>query len=537
MVQLLLVLVGALLVTALARSREIAAPLLLVLVGLLVSLIPGTAELNINPELLLTVVLPPLLYAAALESSYTNFRAQIRKIAHHGVLQVIATSFVIGWLAYALIPELPLTSAIVLGAVIAPPDAVTASAIGRQLKLPRGVMTILGGESLINDAAALTIYRMAIAAVVGATPTLAHGVLVFVLAVVFGVGLGLVFGVLAQAARTRIPDVQVATVLGVLVPFIAYLTAEELYGSGVLAVVTAGLYVGHNQPRARAAGRLQEHTVWASINLLLESLVFAYIGLQLKAVVDALIASGRDISSLLLATLAIFAATVCFRILWMFSSNYLPGLSHLLSPGHRPGGRWRRTAVISWAGMRGVVTLAAAGAIPFTTSTGEPFPARDLIQFVASVITVATILVQGTTLPWLIRKLDVIDPAEAARDDHEEAEARVTATNAALRYLDGLTPADLHTDPERFDRIITRMKALVEHQGMAAAEQVGRTPAEREDTSSRGFSDLRRDLLEVQRSTMADERDAGNLDDEVLRRVLRELDLQEAALDSSWRNR
>jgi CPA1 family monovalent cation:H+ antiporter len=535
--QLLLVLIGALLVTAVARSREIAAPLLLVLVGLAVSLIPGTTELRIDPELLLTVVLPPLLYAAALESSFTNFRARIRPIVHHGVLQVIATSFVIGWLAFELIPELPLHTAIVLGAVIAPPDAVTAAAIGRQLKLPRGVMTVLGGESLINDAAALTIYRMAIAAVVGTTPTLAHGVLVFVVAVVVGIGLGLVFGALAQVARTRVPDVQVATVLGVLVPFIAYITAEQLHGSGVLAVVTAGLYVGHNQPRARAAGRLQEHTVWASINLLLESLVFAYIGLQLHSVVGALVASGRSIGAVAVNALLILAATIGFRVLWMFGSNYLPGLSHLLATGTKRGSRWRRTTVLSWAGMRGVVTLAAAGAIPFTTDSGAPFPARELIQFVAFVITVGTILVQGTTLPWLIRKLGVTDPDEAARDDQSEAEARLTATTAALRYLDSLTPDDLQTDPERLERIIGRMKDLVEHQGMAAAEQVGRTPTERADTASKLFSDLRRDLIEVQRSAMADERDAGNLDDEVLRRVLRELDLQEAALDSSWRNR
>ncbi|MGP4016770.1 Na+/H+ antiporter [Saccharopolyspora sp. 5N708] len=537
MAQLLLVLIGALLVTALARSREIASPLLLVLVGLVVSLIPGTAELRIDPELLLSAVLPPLLYATALESSYTNFRARIRPIVHHGVLQVIATAVVIGWLAYVLIPELPLNSAIVLGALIAPPDAVTAAAIGRQLKLPRGMMTVLGGESLINDAAALTVYRMAIGAVVGATPTLAQGAWVFLLAVVVGVGMGLVFGVLAQIARTRIPDVQVATMLGVLVPFIAYLTAEQLQGSGVLAVVTAGLYVGHNQPRARAAGRLQEHTVWVSINLLLESLVFAYIGLQLKTVATDVIASGRHIGLLLVAALLLLAATIGFRIVWMFCSNYIPGLSHLLTGGRRRGSRWRRTTVLSWTAMRGVVTLAAAGAIPYTTGSGAPFPSRELIQFVAFVITVGTILVQGTTLPWLIRKLGIDDLDEAARDDQAEAGARVTATNAALRYLDGLTPADLGTEPEHFQRIIGRMKDLVEHQGMAAAEQVGRTPAERADTASKMFSDLRRDVLEVQRSAMADERDAGNVDDEVLRRVLRELDLHEAALDSSWRNR
>ncbi|MEV4648063.1 Na+/H+ antiporter [Saccharopolyspora sp. NPDC049357] len=537
MTQLILVLIGALLVTALARSREIAAPLLLVAVGMAVSLVPGLDELRIEPELLLTAVLPPLLYAAALESSFTNFRARIRPIVHHGVLQVIVTSFVLGWIAFLLIPDLPLASAIVLGAVIAPPDAVTAAAIGRQLKLPRGVMTVLGGESLINDAAALTIYRMAITAAVGTTPTLAQGLWVFALAVVVGVVLGLGFGMLAQLARQHIPDVQIATLLGVLVPFIAYLTAEELGGSGVLAVVTAGLYVGHNLPRARAAGRLQEHTVWGAINLLLESLVFAYIGLQLKSVVTEVLESGRPAGAIALATLLILLSLMAFRVLWMFASNYLPGVSHLIRSGRQRGGRWRRTAVLSWAGMRGVVTLAAAGAIPFTTGSGAPLPGREVIQFVAAVVTVGTILLQGTTLPLLIRRLGITDPEEARSDDQAEAEARRIATNAALAYLDGLTPADARCESSALNRMVSRMRGLVEHQGMAAADQVGRTPAERADTSTRTFSELRRNIIDVQRSAIADERDAGNLDDEVLRRVLRELDLQEAAVESSWRNR
>lgn len=538
MIPLLLVLIGALLVTAVARSREIAAPLLLVLTGLAVSLIPGTDRFEVDPQILLTVVLPPLLYATALDSSFLNLRARGLAILHHGVLQVVATAFLVGWVAYLLLQALPLPSAIVLGAVVAPPDAVTAAAIGRQLKLPRRVMTVLGGESLINDAAALTTYRMAIAAVAGSTPTLAEGLGVFALAVVVGVGVGLAMGVLAHTARTRVPDVQVATVLGVLVPFVAYLLAEELGGSGVLAVVAAGLYVGHNQPRARAAGRLQEHTVWASINLLLESLVFALIGLELKHALAGVYASGRDVPRVLVATLLILLVAMAFRIAWMFTANYLPGLAHLLrSPGQDNSGRARRTAVLSWTGMRGVVTLAAAGAIPFTTESGAPFPARDLIQLVAFVITVGTLLLQGTTLPWLIRSLKVHDPRENAKDDHEEADARRIATNAALRHLDRTTPERLRVDPEQHRRVVERMRGLVRHQGEAAAEQVGRTPAEREEAASRAFTELRRELLEVERSAMADERDAGHINDEVLRRVLRELDMQEAALDSSWRNR
>lgn len=536
MAQLLLVLIGALLVTAVAQSREIAAPLLLVGTGLLVSLIPGTVPFHIDPEILLTVVLPPLLYSAALESSYVNFRARIVPILHHGVLQVVFTAFAVGWVAFVMIPDLPLDSAIVLGAVVAPTDAVTASAIGRRLGLPRPVMTVLGGESLINDAAALTIYRMAIAAVVAATPTLAVGLRVFTLAVVFGVGVGLVIGVLAQAARTRVPDVQVATVLGALVPFTAYLLAEQIHGSGVLAVVTAGLYVGHNQPRARAFGRLEERSLWASINLLLESLVFALIGLELRTVSNEVIASVRDLSSIAVAILLILASTFAVRFVWMFGSNTMPWLSQYLRTMPGTAGGWRRALVLSWTGMRGVVTLAAAGAVPPTTSTGEPFPGVEVIQFVAVVITIATILVQGTTLPWLIRALRVADPQEAEQDNQDEADARRAATNAALAHLDEM-PAPGGTDPASYEQLVERMRALVQHQGEAAAEQVGRTPSERDVSMSRLFVQVRRELLEVERRALADERDSGRLDDEVLRRIVFELDLQEAALDRSWRNR
>ncbi|GAB2760850.1 cation:proton antiporter [Salinifilum aidingensis] len=536
MAQLLFVLVGALLVTAFARSRDIAAPLLLVLVGLAVSYLPGGGDFHVDPELLLTVVLPPLLYSAALESSYLDFRSRIAPIVHHGLLQVVATAFVLGYAAYLLVPELPLSSAVVLGAVLAPPDAVTAAAIGRRLKLPRPVLTVLGGESLINDAAALTTYRMAIAAVAGNTPTLVQGLGAFALAAGVGVGVGLLLGALTHLARTRVPDVHVATLLGVLVPFVAYLLAEELGGSGVLAVVSAGLYVGHYRPRARAAGRLQESAVWSSINLLLESFVFAYIGLQLDSVVTEVLTSGRDPGRVLAVAFALLAATVAVRVAWMFTSSYLPGLSRLTrAPGS--SGTWRRTVVLSWTGMRGVVTLAAAGAIPYETAAGEPFPDRELIQLIAFVVTVGTILAQGTTLPWLIRRLRVSDPDEEQRDDEAEIRARRHAADAALHRLETYTPEHLGVSPEEHRGIVDRVKALVEYRDLAASEQIGRTAQERDASHQRTMATLRRALIEVERSALADERDAGQLDDEVLRRVLHELDMEEAALDASWRTR
>ena len=532
-VQLIALVVVSLAVTAFARRRNWPAPLLLVGIGMAVSFLPGLPRFELYPDLLLTVVLPPLLYSASLDSSFIGFKAGIRPIVGLGVGLVVATAFAVGFVAHLLMPSLPFTAALVLGAVVAPPDAVTAAAVGRKLGLPRRMMTVLSGESLVNDAAALTVYKVAVAAVVTAGGSFSQGLGVFGIATAVGVLVGLAIGAAVHAVRMRLKDPTLESVLGLVVPFAAYLLAEELHGSGVLAVVAAGLYIGHNSPRGGFAMRLQEQSVWNSMDVLLEAFVFALIGLQLRWVLGALPLTGE----LALTALAVLATAVLVRVLWVFAIGYLR-VQALLPPSYTGRRSWRELTVISWTGMRGVVTLAAAAGIPQFTDTGAPFPGRDAIQFFAFVVTVGTLLLQGLSLPWLIRKLGVRDPSEQDEDARSEAAARQAATNAAVAKLAEVLPrATASLQPEAAERIRQRLIAVVEFRGRRIVEHITGEAPEQYAGMHHAFTSVRQELLGVQREALVVERDAGRLDDEVMRRVLRELDLEEAALTSSWRAR
>ncbi|MET8758190.1 Na+/H+ antiporter [Lentzea sp. NPDC004782] len=515
--ELLLLLLGALVVTSIARRFNWPAPLVLVAVGLVVSFIPGVPEFELDPHLILVLVLPPLLYSAALDSSYLNIRANLRPIGLLAVGLVLFTTLVVGVTAKLVFPDLPFAAALVLGAVVAPPDAVAAVAIGRKLGLQRRAMTLLVGESLINDATALTAFKVAVAATVGAAMHPLAGVGMFVLVTVGGIAIGLVVGVAVRFLRKRLCEGVLESALGLLVPFGAYLLAEEgphllfhdVQFSGVLAVVVAGLYVGHHSPRGTYTTRLQDAAVWRSVDVLLESFVFALIGLQLSTIVsDVNLNSG-----LLLGAGAVLLATILARFVWMYPATYIP---RYLSKGIRE--RERRphpgqVTVIAWAGMRGVVTLAAAAAIP------QEVPGRDIIVFCAFVVTVATLLLQGTTLPWVIDKIGFAGD-DARQDALAEAQVQHRAAQAAVTRLD----EEIGEVP---DHVRDQLRSLAEHRGNAAWERLGRQD---EESPAAAYRRLRRLMLSAERDEFVRARDHGEIDDEVLFRVLRELDLEEAAL-------
>jgi CPA1 family monovalent cation:H+ antiporter len=533
-VQLIALVVVSLGITALARRRNWSAPLLLVGIGMAVSLIPGVPRFELHPDLLLSVVLPPLLYSASLDSSYVGFRASIRPIVGLGVGLVVATAFTVGLVAHLLLPSLPFGAALVLGAVVAPPDAVTAAAVGRKLGLPRRMMTVLSGESLVNDAAALTVYKVAVAAIVTSSGTFVQGLGVFAKATVVGVLIGLAIGAAVHAVRMRLKDPTLESVLGLVVPFAAYLLAEELGGSGVLAVVAAGLYIGHNSPRASFAMRLQEQSVWSSMDVLLEAFVFALIGLQTRWVLASLPITGE----LVLTAAAVLVTAIAVRVFWVFAIGYVRPLSVLLPPSYRRRRSWRELTVIGWTGMRGVVTLAAAAGIPELTDAGNPFPGRDAIQLFAFVVTVGTLLLQGLTLPWVIRELDVRDPAEQEEDARSEAAARQAATAAAVRRLEEVLPAATASlRPEVAEQVRQRLIGMVEFRGRTISAHLTGDSSPKFAGMHQAITSTRHELLGAQREALVAERDAGRLDDEVMRIVLRELDLEEAALTSSWRSR
>jgi len=540
------VLAGALGLTAIARRFNLSAPLLVVVVALAVSFIPGIPRLELEPELILTLVLPPLLYSTARESSFAQFRAAARPIIGLGVVLVLITALVVGVVVHLLLPDLPLASAFVIGAVVAPPDAVTAAAIGRKQKLPRKLMTVITGESLVNDAAALTLYKIGLAALLGAASSLGKGVLVFLVAAVLGIAVGLAAGILVAWIRRKLDDPLMESVFGLIVPFAVYVTAEHLHpfspefsGSGVLAVVAAGLYLGDRSLHAGPATRVQDSSIWATLDVMLEALVFALMGLQLPFVLESANANARGNGELILGAVVVLVVAVAIRIPYVFLNAYLPHTLRIFGKDvDRPPAR--NLLVLAWAGMRGVVTLAAAAGVPMMTESGEPVPGRDEIQLFAFVVAIGTVLIQGLSLPAVIRKLGVHDEDDAEKDMADEKAARETAMHAALERLDELTAelcSRLDIPQDRADRLASRLRNLVETRYRGAVAAISLSEEDRDASPHAAFVQARRDLLLVQRETMLEQRAEGRLDDEVLRKVLRELDLEELALSDTLTSR
>lgn len=521
-IALVALVIGALAVTALARRAGVSPPLLLVAAGLTLSFLPGIPDYRIEPELVLLLVLPPLLYSAALDSSYLRFRDNLRPIGLLAVGLVLFTTAVIGLAAWWIVPGMPLGPALVLGAVLSPPDAVAATAIGRRLGLPRRVMTVLSGESLVNDATALTAFRVAVASVAGAGYTLLSGLGVFALAALGGAAIGWAVGWAVHRVRRILPG-DLAGAVGLLVPFGAYLVAEEAHASGVLAVVVAGLYLGHRAPEVSAASRLQDAAVWKAADTVLEAFVFALIGLQLRGIVEDL-DTGLPHLVAVGALLTVFI--VLARVVWVFPATYLPRMLSARLRARDPAPPWQYPAVLSWAGMRGVVSLAAAFAIPRTVDSGAAFPARDEIVFLAFFVTVATLLLHGVTLPAVIRRLGV-----RSGDDYEdrlrEAEAQHAAARAALDRLDALADTGVPVHQP----VLDTLRRHAEARSNAAWERLGRPDPGGVEPPSVVYRRLRRDMLAAEREVFVRLRNERRIDEEVMRRVMRELDLEEAALE------
>ena len=512
---LVAIIVGALAVTWVCRRLDVSAPLVLVVVGIAGSFLPGVEVAEIDPDVVLLLVLTPLLYSAALQSSYVGIRANRRPIGLLAVGLVAFSTAVVGLVAWWVIPGLSLAAALVLGAVVAPPDAVSALAVGRRLGLPRRVMTILGGESLINDATALTLFRVFVAAAAGTGVSVLDASGMFLLAAVGGTAIGLAVGWVVHWVRRRLDDADVESALGLVVPFAVYLLAEEAHTSGVLAVVVAGLYLGHHAPESGYATRLQEQAVWRASDTILESVVFALIGLQLTSVV----AQAGDIGPLLLSGVVVTLAVIAARIVWVFPATYLPRALFRGVRKRDPPPRWQVPAVVSWSGMRGVVTLAAAFAIP------PEVPGHETIVFLAFFVTIATLLLHGLTLPTVIRRLGVRSEGSQA-DVLAEAQAQHAAVQAAIARLDELTDdADSTTR-----HIAEKLRRFAQLSANSVWEELGRPASEAGESPAAAYRRLRREMLAQERDEFVTRRDSGEIDDEVMRRVLRRLDLEEAML-------
>ncbi|MFE0416722.1 Na+/H+ antiporter [Streptomyces tendae] len=519
---LLLLVAGSAAIAAAGRRVPVPVPLLLVAVGLAVSYVPGVPDYTLDPHIVLPLLLPPLLYTAATDSSYLDLRAQARPVALLSVGYVLFATFVVGCAAYLIVPGLPLTAALVLGAVVAPPDAVAATAVARRVGLPSRITTILQGESLVNDATAITAFKVALAAAVGEGATWAGGIGEFLIAAVGGVGVGLVLMVPLHWLRTHLTEALLQNTLSLLIPFVAYAVAEQVHASGVLAVVVVALYLGHRAWEVDFATRLQEEAVWKMVAFVLESAVFALIGLQLPVVLKGLGEyEGIDAAGY---ALAVFLVVAVARFVWVYPATFLPRLSARVRA--REGDlSWKGPFVIGWAGMRGVVSLAIAFSIPLTVHGGEPFPERNLILFLTFTTVIGTLVVQGVSLPPLIRLLKF--PAhDVQAQTLAEANAQAQASRAAELRLDELLADERNALP---GPLADRLRMVLERRRNAVWERLGQVNSVTGETVDDTYRRLSREMISAEREVFVRLRDGRYIDDEMLRTLLRRLDLEEAA--------
>ncbi|SEE59469.1 monovalent cation:H+ antiporter, CPA1 family [Streptomyces sp. Ag109_O5-10] len=520
---LLLLVAGSAAIAGAARRTPVPAPLLLVAVGLMVSYVPGVPDYTLDPEIVLPLVLPPLLYKEGTESSYLDLRANIRPVALLSVGYVLFATFAVGWAAYLIVPGLPLPAALALGAVVAPTDAVAAAAIARRVGLPSRLTTILQGESLLNDATAITAYRVAVAAAVGEGASWTHGIAEFLLAAFGGVIVGVLLMVPIHWLRTHLKEPLLQNTLSLLIPFVAYSVAEQFHASGVLAVVVVALYLGHRAWEVDFATRLQEEAVWRMVAFLLESAVFALIGLQLPVVLKGLGAyEGIDAAWY---AFALFLVVVAARFVWMYPAAFLPRLLSRRIREREDNPTWRSPTVTAWAAMRGVVSLAIAFSIPLTVHGGAPFPQRNLILFLTFTTVIGTLVVQGLTLAPLIRLMKF--PArDAQAETLAEANAQAQASRAAEARLDELLADDRNALPPP---LADGLRTVLERRRNAVWERLGQTNPVTGESVDDTYRRLSREMISAERAVFVRLRDHRYIDDEMLRTLLRRLDLEEAA--------
>jgi Na+/H+ antiporter len=519
---LLVLLAAGAVMLALVPKLRVPYPILLVLGGLALGFAPGLPEIDLPPDLVLVGVLPPLLYGAAFFTSLRDLRANLRPVGLLAVGLVLLTMIVVAVVAHELV-GLPWAAAFVLGAVVSPTDPIAATAIMQRLRVPRRIVGIVEGESLVNDGTALVAYRFAVVAAVSGTFSLWEAGISFVLNVAGGILVGLAVGWVVRQVRRRLDFPAAEVTISLLTGYFAYIPAELLGVSAVIAAVTVGIYMGWHTPELTTAEvRLMGDSAWEIVTFTLNALLFTLIGLQLPGIIDEL--GAYSASDLILWSVAVWLAVVLARWLWVYPAAWLPRRLSRRIRERDPMPAGSALALISWSGMRGGVSLAAALAIPLTTEAGEPFPGRDLILFLTFMVIVGTLVVQGLMLPAVIRFLHLEDDGEEA--ERELAEARIRAAQAALERLEELTGEDW----VREDTAERVRGGYAFRQNRFGAWLDGEDDGSIE-ARSQDFQRLRRELLAAERAAVQDLRRAGAISDEVARRVERDLDLEDARLE------
>ena len=507
---------------ALAPMLQVPYPILLVLGGLVLGFVPGIPHVALRPDIVLVAILPPLLYSSAFFTSLRDLRRNARPLSLLAVGLVFATTLAVAAICHAAISGLSWPVCFVLGALVAPTDAVAANAIAARLGIPRRLSTLIEGESLINDATALVAYRFAVLAVLTGGFSLWHATWRFVVDVVGGVAIGLAVGFVLRQIRRRLNHSPTEIAIALLSGYFAYLPAQAAGVSAVLAAVTVSVYVGWYTPElTNVQTRLQGDAVWSILTFMLNALLFGLIGLQLRPILHSL--SGDSAGTLVADGAIVSAAVIVTRFAWVYPATYLPRFFFRRIRERDPYPPWQYSVLMGWTGLRGAVTLAAALALPLTTRSGAPFPERNLLIYLAFCVILATLVLQGLSLPLLIRVLHLEDDGSAAK---EETKARIYAANAALARLDELAGEDWvrQDTAERMRGLyrfrVTRFSARFDADDDGAIEQ-----------QSQDYQRLRRELLNAERMAVVDLRRQGRINDDVMNIVQRDFDLEDARLD------
>jgi CPA1 family monovalent cation:H+ antiporter len=510
---------------AIANWLNVPYPIPLVIGGLALGLIPGIPDVHLDPDLVLLIFLPPLLYASAVFADLRSLRADARVITLNAVGLVLATAAVVAVIAHEVI-GLPWAMSFVLGAIVSPTDPAAATAVMRRVGAPRRMVNVLEGESLVNDATALVTYKVAVAVAIGESVSAGHTVLTFFGDAAGGVAIGFAVGWAIAEVRKRVTDVNTELTISLFSAYGAFVPADQLGVSGVLAVVTCGLVLGFRAPEiASPESRMQGEAMWSILTFLLNATLFILIGLQLPTIVDGL--SGRPAGEVVGYAAAVCGAVIAVRFLWNFMVTAL-----IRAIDRRPSQRarrasWRVRVIGSWSGMRGAVSLAAALALPLETHAGDPLPGRDLIQFITFSLILVTVVGQGLTLPWLIRKLGVVE--DGAEEEHEELKARLVIARAALDRVE-----ELEGEEWTRDETIERVRQLYRFRQRRFKARAGKL----EDADSDGIEErslayqrLMHEIYASQRAALIGLRNERRISADVMRRVERELDLEESRLE------
>jgi len=507
----------------LSKKLRISYPIFLVIAGLIISLIPDVPHITLEPELVYIIFLPPLLYAAAWNTSWNDFWHSRRAISLLAFGLVIATSLFIAFTAQLMIPGFTLALGFLLGGIISPPDAVAATSVLQDLKVPRRVVTILEGESLINDASSIIVLSFALAAVKTGEFVLWKAVGDFFLVVIMGIITGLVIAHIVYAIHRFLPTTpSIDTAISFIAPYLMYIVAEHFHYSGVLAVVAGGLFLSFRSHEVFSySSRMQTITVWGTVVFLLNGIVFILIGLQLPSVIDGM--WDYSLTDAIKYAVIISLITIAVRLLWVFPGTYLPRIlsRKIREREQRPS--WKSVFIVGWSGMRGVVSLASALAIPLTLPGGEAFPHRNLILFITFIAILITLVIQGLSLPWLIKIFKI-----ESKDNEEEQEQniKISLATAAINYIDNTYGEELEHS-ESFKILRNRYVSMIEAANERLAEEQNERPKE---AAFINFRKLLLELIDVRRAELKNMMKNNLFPHELILSKEEELDLEEARL-------